>query len=118
MKPHRILLHGQQQLKRAAAGDRGAAATHPPPLAENRSYTKQQHRVTRTPICAQGALRAHGQPAGAQDWQAPAQPAAAHLQVWAWPGNHCLTAFPWLGGRAGGWAGGGCAGDLAAGLAD
>ena len=37
---HGILLCGQQQLKQAAAGDRGAAAPHPPPLAENKSYSK------------------------------------------------------------------------------
>ena len=40
MKPHRKLLHGQQRLKQAAAGDR-AAGPQPPPLVENRSYSKQ-----------------------------------------------------------------------------
>ena len=39
MKPHRFL-HGQQRLKQAAAGDQGGGP-HPPPLAENRSYSKQ-----------------------------------------------------------------------------
>lgn len=39
MKPHRMLLHGQQQPKQAAVRTRAAAL--PPLLGENSSYCKQ-----------------------------------------------------------------------------
>ena len=39
MKPHRILLHGQQRLKQAAAGDRGG---RPPAPSAGREQELQQ----------------------------------------------------------------------------